>query len=287
LADELPEGPGAYRFFGADDALLYVGKGNSLRSNICRHFRVDKTGPKDRRLAEQVRRIDWVETAGELGAMLREAAWIKTHKPALNPRTKSKAQSYTLRAGTSSASNGETRAVEAVAMDDVELAELTQCFGLFHSEKDARRALGDIARAHTLCLKILGLEDGEGSCLLHQIGKCKGACIGKEPLILHSMRVQLALSSLKLKAWPFPGRIAVRERDSRHGMPVSMRATELHVIEHWSYLGTARTEGELAALCDGNSTVAFDVDVYRILVRYLAKKPNVEWLDLRFKTACT
>jgi hypothetical protein len=37
------------------------------------------------------------------------------------------------------------------------------------------------------------------------------------------MRVQLALSSLKLKAWPFPGRIALRERDSCGG-------ADLHVL---------------------------------------------------------
>ena len=52
----------------------------------------------------------------------------------------------------------------------------------------------------------------EGSCFAYQVGKCKGACVGKEPLILHDMRLQLALSSLKLKSWPFPGRIALRER---------------------------------------------------------------------------
>ncbi|MEA3161266.1 MAG: polymerase subunit epsilon, partial [Gammaproteobacteria bacterium] len=34
LADELPEAPGAYRFFGDDDALLYIGRSNSLRGKI-------------------------------------------------------------------------------------------------------------------------------------------------------------------------------------------------------------------------------------------------------------
>ena len=90
---------------------------------------------------------------------------------------------------------------------------------MFHSGKDARKALGDIARAQQLCLKVLGLEEGVGSCFAHQFGKCRGACIGKEPLILHDTRLQLALSSLKLKAWPFPGRVALRERDARRLRP--------------------------------------------------------------------
>ncbi len=95
------------------------------------------------------------------------------------------------------------------------------------------------------------------------------------------MRLQLALSSLKLKSWPFPGRIALRERDPRGGMAGCMQGTDLHVVDHWAYLGTARTEGELAELGARKSSAAFDVDVYRILVRYLAKNPSLDWLDLR------
>jgi DNA polymerase-3 subunit epsilon len=262
-----------YRFFGEDNTLLYVGKSNALRTGVCSHFAAKDAESKDRQLADQVRRVDWVETFGELGAMLHEAEWIKTLKPLYNRRTKSKAQAYTLRAGASRTPNGPAYAVESVAIDGVDLADLMQCFGVFHSEKDAHKALSDIARAQQLCLKVLGFEDGAGSCVAFQFGKCRGACMGKEPLILHHMRLQLALSSLKLKAWPFPGRIALRERNPR--------GTDLHVVDHWTYLGTARTEEELAALGAKDSSVAFDVDVYRILLRYFAKNPKLDWLDLQ------
>src|SRR5258708_7796940 len=91
LVDDLAEGPGVYRFFGDDNVLLYVGKSNSLRTRVCSHFAAKGNDFKDRRLADQVRRVDWVETAGELGAMLREAEWIRTQKPLYNRRTKSQA----------------------------------------------------------------------------------------------------------------------------------------------------------------------------------------------------
>jgi DNA polymerase-3 subunit epsilon len=281
LADDLPEGPGAYRFFGEDDTLLYVGKSNSLRARVCGHFGTEDADSLNRRLADQVRRVDWVESAGELGAMLQEAEWIRTRKPLFNRRTKSSAQPHTLRVRAPQTPAGQASLVEAVAIDGVEFAELMQCYGVFHTEKDARKALGDIARAHQLCLKVLGLEDSAGSCFAYQVGKCRGACLGKEPLILHSMRLQLALSSLKLKAWPFPGRIALREREPRGGMAECMQRTDLHVVDHWAYLGTARTEEELAELGTRRSSAAFDVDVYRILVRYFAKNPKLDWLDLR------
>ena len=38
LADELPDGPGAYRFFGEDGALLYVGRSHSLRTRVLTQF---------------------------------------------------------------------------------------------------------------------------------------------------------------------------------------------------------------------------------------------------------
>jgi DNA polymerase-3 subunit epsilon len=279
LADELPEGPGVYRFFGEGNALLYVGKSNSLRAGVCGHFAAKDAQSKDGGMAHQVRRVDWAQTAGELGAMLLEADWIKTQKPIYNRRSKSKAQSYTLRAGVSL--NGPPAPVEAVPIDGVDLDDLTQCFGVFHSEKDARKALTDIARAHQLCLKVLGLQDGAGSCLALHLGKCRGACMGKEPLILHQTRVQLALSSLKLKAWPFPGRVALRERDARGYGPDGAPGADLHVVDHWTYLGTARSDEELAALSAKEASVAFDVDVYRILARYFAKNPRLDWLALR------
>ncbi len=281
LLDDLPDGPGAYRFFGDDNVLLYVGKSNSLRSRVSSHFGAEGADSLDRRLGRQVRRVDWVETAGELGAILQEAEWIRTQKPLYNQRSKSKAQPRTLRGRTSRTPAGQAYRIEAVAIDNVDFADLIQCFGVFHSEKDARKALSDIARAHQLCLKVMGLEDGVGSCFAYQVGKCRGACLGKEPLILHNTRLQLALSSLKLKTWPFPGRVALRERDSRGGMSEYMQGTDLHVVDHWTYLGTARTEEELAELGSRESSAAFDVDVYRILVRYFAKHPKLDWLDLR------
>jgi DNA polymerase-3 subunit epsilon len=82
----------------------------------------------------------------------------------------------------------------------------------------------------------------------------------------------MALSSLKLKPWPFPGRAALRERDSTGG-------ADLHVLDHWTYLGTARGDDELAALAQKAAGV-FDAHVYRILVRYFSNHPKLDWHDL-------
>lgn len=279
LADEMPEGAGVYRFFDEANTLLYVGKSKTLRDRVLRHFAAADAGPKGRRMTDQVRRVDWVETAGELGAMLREAACIRAQKPMFNQHPKSMSGPYTLRLVPPGLANGTGPPVEAVSMGGSP-ADL-QSFGVFHTAKDARKALGDIARAQRLCRKVLGIEQGEGPCLAYQAGQCKGACAGTEPLILHNTRLQLALSPLKLKAWPFPGRVGLRERNPRRGMPEHMAGADLHIVDHWSYLGTARTEEELAALRSADSNAVFDIDVYRILVRYLAKNPRLDWVDLK------
>jgi DNA polymerase-3 subunit epsilon len=264
LADELPEGPGVYRLFGEDDVLLYIGKSHSLRTRILGHFAAEPTHPKEQKKARQTRRIDWVETAGDLGAQLKEAEWIKDQRPLYNKRLKQTSDSFTLKAW------DDAHGVRLQAIEDLQPAELAGCFGVFHSLKDGRKALVDIARAHSLCLKILGIEEGAGSCVAYQLGKCRGACVGKEALLLHNVRLHMALASLKLQSWPFPGRIALREGRSEH-----------HVLDHWAFLGTARSEEELAELAGKQVPAVFDVDVYRILVRYLKKNPQVDWQDLR------
>jgi DNA polymerase-3 subunit epsilon len=267
LADELPEGPGVYRFHGPDETLLYVGKGSCLRSAILSHFAGERSGNRERKLREDVRRIEWVETAGELGALLRELDDIKGLEPLYNRRANSRSAGCTLRV------SDDSGAVQMLAIGEMEPGELENCFGVFHSRKDARKALIDIARAKQLCLKVLGLEEAEGSCLAHQLGRCKGACVGKEPRILHGVRLQMALASLKFKAWPFPGRMALIERGA-------MGSVDSHVLDHWTYLGTARCDEELASLAGLAAPPAFDAQVYRILVRYLANHPKLEWRDL-------
>ncbi len=263
LADELPEGPGVYRFFGEDNVLLYIGRSHSLRTRVLGHFSAEHSDAREQKKARLVRRIDWVETAGELGAQLKESQWIKQLKPLFNQRLKGKGDSFTLRIVP------DTHFVQLVAIGDLEGADLNACCGVFHSYKDGRKALADIARAHSLCMKVLGFVESAGSCFAYQVGRCKGACVGLEPLMLHTVRLQMALVALKLKAWPFPGRIALKEgRD------------EYHVLEHWNYLGTARSDEELAELA-GLERGAFDVDVYRILVRYLSRHPEAQWHDLR------
>ncbi|MGE8331302.1 MAG: DNA polymerase III subunit epsilon, partial [Paraburkholderia nemoris] len=48
------------------------------------HLTGERRSSKDVRLAQQVRRVEWRATGGELGAMLAEAQWIATLRPGHN-----------------------------------------------------------------------------------------------------------------------------------------------------------------------------------------------------------
>jgi DNA polymerase-3 subunit epsilon len=266
LVDELPEGPGVYRYFGDQDVLLYVGKSNSLRHRVLSQLGDAQPGSRDFTLAELTRRIDWFESPGELGTLLREAALLRVNTPAYNRRHKQHAEAATLKV----CEDGSGR-LDIVPVEELSPAELAATYGLFRSSADARKALTDIAHAQGLCLKVLGLEESAGSCVAAQFGKCKGACSGREPLILHRTRTQMALARLKLKHWPFPGRIAVRERG--HDLD------EMHVLDHWGYVGSARSEEELANL--HQVPCGFDVDVYKVLVRYFSNHARIDWRELK------
>ncbi len=279
LADELPEGPGVYRFFGEGDALLYIGKSKQLRIRVLAHFAGEHRDAKEQKLARLTRRVDWRETAGELGALLLESQWIKQQRPLYNRRLKQSVSGCTLRL------QPDTGAVEILDLSGLEPRQLEDCRGVFHAARDARRALTDIARDRQLCLKVIGLEPGAGGCFAQAIGRCKGACVGREPLALHTLRLGMALAPLKLKGWPFPGRIALRERAQRWGAAADEMGdesgAELHVLEHWAYLGTARSPQELQALRACPAPAGFDIDIYRILARYLGAHATPDWHDLR------
>jgi len=267
LPDELPEGPGIYRFYGTGDELLYVGKSASLRTSVLAHFTEARAGSREQKLSTEVRRVEWVETAGELGALLREIESLRTQHPLHNRHVRAASDGFTVRI------DEACGVARVLSVPEVGPAQLTECFGLFHSAKNARKALIDIAAARALCLKTLGLEESEGSCFAYQVGKCRGACAGQEPAALHLVRVRMALASLKLKAWPFPGRVALRERDAMGG-------ADLHVLDRWTYLGSARSEEELQALAARDAPGVFDAHLYRVLARYFASHPKLDWHDL-------
>jgi DNA polymerase-3 subunit epsilon len=267
-AEDLPESPGVYLFYGENDTALYIGKGSNIRSKVLAHFSGDKNTTKAQRLAQQLRRIDWRETSGELGASLLEARLIKMMQPVYNQNLQRENDPCTWQL-VDAQQGGKT--VELRRADDVDFGHDTDLYGLFISQRKAVEALRSLAEAYKLCLIQLGLEQASRKkatpCLGYPLKKCRGVCIGTEAHAQHDLRLIQAIAKLKVEPWPYPGPIGIKES-------YNLRE-ELHIVDRWRYLGTAKDEAEAAQLLQDASKVAFDLDTYKILIKHLRSAKDV------------
>ncbi|MEO8302610.1 MAG: exonuclease domain-containing protein, partial [Betaproteobacteria bacterium] len=253
--DKLPEVPGVYLFYGLNALPLYIGKSKNLRERVGAHFSSDYRSATDARLSSEIRRIEYEEMAGEIGALLREAALVKSMLPAHNHALRRKAESGVLELP---GAPGPPGFVPAASVDPRELAGR---FGPFSSKRQAREALRSLAAEHALCWKALGLEKRLGPCFARQVKRCNGACVGAESPEDHHARLAAALAPLAVPAWPYPGLAAIRERS------LLGDRTDVHVLRDWCWLGTARDDGELGRLIETPPRALFDADIARLLIR--------------------
>lgn len=257
--DAIPEAPGVYRFYGLNPLPLYVGKSINLRERIGSHFSSDYRSDSDLRLSAEITRIEFEETAGELGALLREAQLVKALLPAYNQRLRRRAEMLAL------CVTAEPAPPDYVRSDAIDPAALKDLYGPFTTRRTARETLREVAAASALCWTALGLERRSGPCFARQVRKCAGACVGAETLAGHHARLRAALAPYALKPWPYPGAIAVREAS------ILRERTDVHLFRDWRWLGTAHDEAELDELVRHPARAEFDLDIYRVLVRRLPR----------------
>lgn len=241
-----PRAPGVYFFYGdTDDWPLYIGKSVDIRARLLSHLRT----PEEARLLRQARRIEYRQTAGEIGALLLESRLIKELKPLTNKRLRRKKRLCSIRFH-----NGSIEYVDTTAITDG-----PELYGLFKSRRAATEALLTLADDNRLCHTLLGIERPTGKpCFRAQIRKCAGACNGSENLDTHTDRLLGALKQWAIHRWPFRGAIALRES---HGT-----FQDFHVVDQWHYLGTFSSEAETRQ-APARPVQSFDADSYRILVR--------------------
>ncbi len=271
--EDLPEAHGVYLFYGENDVPLYVGKSSNIRRSALAHFAADRKHPRDALLAEEVRRVEWVETAGDLGAQLTELRLLKALNPAHNSPKKCDQELCAWKLEPAENGGMTVRLVFAEALDFSAEASI---YGLFSSKKKASNALREIAVAHRLCLIQLGLErpqkgGGLSSPACSQ-PHCRGLCIGKEAPGQHDIRLMSALARLRVQVWPFPGPVGIRETASWGGI------SEIQLVDRWAYLGSFKSEDEI--LHAPGARPEFDLDIYRILTHYL-KQAKIDIIPMK------
>lgn len=270
---DIPDTPGVYLFFGEGTLPLYIGKSVKLRSRVLSHFQAAAKVAREMRILTEIRRVEWIETAGELGALLLESRLVKEKQPIYNRQLRREKALCTWQLHADPKANPM---VKLLQLDDVAPDQWGQLYGTYRSKRQAHEALRALAQSHALCPQLLGLESGKGACFSHQIGKCKGACAGREPPHLHHIRVQMALTLHRLQAWPHPGRVAIREYHAASGR------TDIHVFDHWCHIATVNHPADLEDLPSDTTALAFDVDTYHLLSKRIGSfsTPNADHFPL-------
>ncbi|MEX2008036.1 MAG: GIY-YIG nuclease family protein [Candidatus Spechtbacterales bacterium] len=78
--NELPQKPGIYFLKNKAGEIFYIGKANNLRARVRTHA----SGKSHYPALETIHSVEWLETANEIEALIREREYIQHYKPKVN-----------------------------------------------------------------------------------------------------------------------------------------------------------------------------------------------------------
>ena len=250
---EVGNGPGVYVFEDENHQPIYVGKSVTLKKRIMSHF--TDTTSKELKISQRVHHIRTIQTANELAALILESKMVKQLQPIFNRQLR-RVTNYAMFV---KATDEEYSTIKIISGRPAEQAPLENVYGLYETRTKARNRLDDMTRTFSLCPKLMGLEKSKGACFSYSLGRCKGACAGKEDAGRYNDRFETALMHSKLERWPYGAAVAV---------PIGGQDTNGGgvIIDQWIVQGfySEETAHELETI-DAN----FDVDEYKIVRRFL------------------
>lgn len=176
LPGSIPDRPGSYQFVDGDGRVLYVGKAKSLRHRLPSYFQDPAVlPPRTAHMVAQADHVEWMVVDTEAEALLLEHNLIKEYQPRYNVRLKDD-KSYPWLAVTVDDEWPRPAVVRGRKRNGV------RYFGPYPNVGAIRETLDLLLRSFPVrtCsdTKFRRHERLERPCLLYDIERCSGPCVG-------------------------------------------------------------------------------------------------------------
>jgi excinuclease ABC subunit C len=192
----LPESPGVYRFYNAEDELIYVGKAKSIRKRVSSYFNKQSgVNRKTLRLVSEIQKIDYTVSNTEFDALLLENNFIKQNQPKYNILLKDdKTFPYICIL---------KERFPRIIYTRKYLPEQGEYFGPYSSVSAMKNVLDLVRKLYSIrtCSLLLTEPNIQQKkfkvCLEFHIGNCKGPCEGLHDEPAYQEEIQQARNILK------------------------------------------------------------------------------------------